>query len=153
MQNIMEFGSGDNTTISTSSHTEPQHAPINRVTMKLPPFYRTKPVVWFRRMESQFVVAGITNDTTKYHHILAAIPETLGTISLVGQKPSVCLLRMQRKPPEYHLTMDNETSQSSHCGWIEWQPKLKTRKQFGLKTSECCHFCFNHSTPFIWPPA
>ena len=142
MQNTIEIGSGDNTTTSTSSHPEPQHAPVNRVTMKPPPFYRTNPTVWFRQMESQFVLAGITNDTTKYHHILAAIPEdvtislpmeiedysslkdsitqayqksktelieeALGTISLDGQKPSVCLLRIQRKFSECHLTMDND---------------------------------------------
>ena len=75
MKNTIEFGSGDNTTTSTSSQPELQHAPVNRVTIKPPPFYRTNPTVWFRQMESQFVLAGITNDTTKYHHILAAIPE------------------------------------------------------------------------------
>ena len=93
-------------------------------------------------MESQFVLAGYTNDTTKYRHILAAIPkgvainlpmeiedysslkgsitqvyqksktelieEALGTVSLDGQKTSVCLLRIQRKLSECHLTMDND---------------------------------------------
>ena len=93
-------------------------------------------------MESQFVLAGITTDTTKYHHILAAIPEdvainfpmeiedysslkdsitqvcqksktklieeALETISLAGLKPSICLLRIQRKLSECHLTMEND---------------------------------------------
>ena len=142
MQNTIEIGSGDNTTTSTSSHPEPQPAPVNRVSMKPPPFCRTNPTVWFRQLESQFVLAGITNDTTKYHHILAAIPEdvainlpmeiedysslkdsitqvyqksktelieeALGTISLDGPKPSVCLLGIQRKLSECHLTMDND---------------------------------------------
>ena len=142
MQNTIEFGSGDNSTTSTSFHPKPQHAPVNRVTMKPPPFYRTNPAVWFRQKESQFVLAGITNDATKYHHILAANPENvainlsmefegdsslkdsitqvyqksktelieeaLGTISLDGQKPSGCLLCIQRKLSEYHLTMDND---------------------------------------------
>ena len=45
MQNTIEIGSGDNTTTSTSSHPEPQHAPVNRVTMKPTPFYRTNPTV------------------------------------------------------------------------------------------------------------
>ena len=75
MQNTIEFDSGDNTKSSTSSHPEPQHAPVNRVTMKLSSFYRTNRTVWFRQKESQFVLAGITNDTTKYHHILAEKPE------------------------------------------------------------------------------
>ena len=141
MQKSIEFGSGDNTSTSTSSHPEPQHAPVNRVTMKPPPFFRTNPTVWFRQMESQLVSTRITNDTTKYHHILAAIPEdvainlpieiedysffkiaslkstrsqkqfieeALGTISLDGQKPCVCLLRIQRKLSECHLTMDDD---------------------------------------------
>ena len=142
MQNTIEFGSRDNTTTSTSSQPELQHAPVNRVTMKPPPFYRTNPTVWFRQMESQFVLARITSDTTKYHHNLAAIPEdvtnnlpmeiedysslkdsitqvyqksktkligeALGTISLDGRKPSVCVLRIQRKLSECHLTMDND---------------------------------------------
>ena len=98
-------------------------------------------------MESQFVLVGITNDTTKYHHILAALPEdiainlpmeienysslkdsitqvyqksktelieeALETITLDGQKPSVCLLRIQRKLAECHLTMDNDVIK--HC--------------------------------------
>ena len=93
-------------------------------------------------MESQFVLAGITNDTTKYHHVLSAIPEdvainlpmdiddysslkesitqvyqkseteliedALGTISLDGQKPSVCFLRIQHLLSKCHLTMDND---------------------------------------------
>ena len=36
------------------------------------------------------------------------IEEALGTISLDGQKPSVCLLRIQRKLSECHLTIDND---------------------------------------------
>ena len=36
------------------------------------------------------------------------IEEALGTISLDGQKPSVCLLRIQCKLYECHLTMDND---------------------------------------------
>ena len=65
----------DNTTTSTSPQPEPQHTPVNRATMKPTPFYRTNQTFWFRQMESQFVLAGITNDTIKDHHILAAIPE------------------------------------------------------------------------------
>ena len=92
-------------------------------------------------MESQFVLAGITNDETKFHHILAAIPEdvainlpmgidnyrdikehicgifqkskqemieeALGMISLDGQKPSLCLMGIQRKLAECNLTLDD----------------------------------------------
>ena len=77
MHNTIKFRFGDTTTTSTSSHPELHHAPVNRVTMKPPPFYRTEPTVWFRQMGSQFVSAGITNDTTKYNHILAANPDVV----------------------------------------------------------------------------
>ena len=96
--------------------------------MKPPPFYRTNQIVWFRREESQFVLAGITNDRNKFHHILAAISEdvainltqvypksktelikkALGTIFLDGPKTSVCFLRIQRKFSEFQLTTDND---------------------------------------------
>ena len=46
-----------------------------RVSVKTPVFYRSNPGVWFRQLEYQFVLAGITNDETEFHHILAAIPE------------------------------------------------------------------------------
>ena len=48
---------------------------VGRVSVKAPVFYRSNPGVWFRQMESQFVLAGITNDETKFHHIIAAILE------------------------------------------------------------------------------
>jgi hypothetical protein len=48
---------------------------INRVSVKPPVFYRSNPNVWFRQMESQFVLAHITDSVTKFHHILGAIPE------------------------------------------------------------------------------
>ena len=115
---------------------------VRRVSVKPPVFYRSNPGVWFRQMESQFVLAGITNDETKFHHIIAAIPEdvainlpmgidnyrrikehicgiiqkskqemigeALGMISLDGQKPSLCLKRIQRKLAECNLTLDDD---------------------------------------------
>ena len=48
---------------------------VARGSVKTPVSYRSNPGVWFRQMKSQLVLAGITNDETKFHHILAAIPE------------------------------------------------------------------------------
>ena len=93
-------------------------------------------------MEFQLVLAGITNDETKFHPLLAAFPEDVainlpmgidnyrdikehicgifqkskqemieeaqGMISLDGQKPSLCLMRIQRKLAECNLTLDDE---------------------------------------------
>ena len=48
---------------------------VGMVSVKPPVFYRSNPDVWFSQIESQFVLAGIRNDETNFHHILAAIPE------------------------------------------------------------------------------
>ena len=48
---------------------------VNRVSIKPPMFYRSNPSVWFRQMASQCVLANITQSTTKFHHILAALPK------------------------------------------------------------------------------
>lgn len=47
---------------------------INRIAVKVPPFYRTNPSTWFKQVESQFVIAGINNSATKFHYIVANLP-------------------------------------------------------------------------------
>ena len=89
MPNSIEVGSGDNTTNSTSFHQKLQHAPVNRVTMKPPPFYRTNPTVWFRQLESQFIWNCQGHDTTKYHHNLEAIPENLMQALPISTRSSI----------------------------------------------------------------
>lgn len=49
---------------------EPQ---VSRVGMKLPPFWRNNPSLWFAQIEAQFVVADIRIDSTKFYHVVAAI--------------------------------------------------------------------------------
>jgi len=44
---------------------------VFRVTAKLPPFWAEKPGLWFSQVESQFIVSGITQDSTKFHHVVA----------------------------------------------------------------------------------
>lgn len=113
---------------------------VSRVAIKPPPFYRHNPAVWFRQLESQFELAQITNEQTRYHHVMATLPEdvainlnptlntysglkdlilqiyqkskselledALGSVSLDGQKPSLCVLRLQRKLQECGLEPD-----------------------------------------------
>lgn len=44
-------------------------ATIDRVATKIPPFWVHDPELWFRQVESQFTLAGITNDNTKFNYI------------------------------------------------------------------------------------
>ncbi|CAH4034451.1 unnamed protein product [Pieris brassicae] len=44
---------------------------INSVSVKMPPFWPDEPVLWFAQMESQFTLANITADTTKYNYVVS----------------------------------------------------------------------------------
>lgn len=46
---------------------------INRVAVKLPPFWSDKPSLWFSQADSQFLISGITSDDTKFHYIVAQL--------------------------------------------------------------------------------
>lgn len=50
---------------------------INRVAVKPPPFWQQNPVLWFAQLESQFVLAQITADETKYSYVVAALNEDM----------------------------------------------------------------------------
>lgn len=50
---------------------------VARIAVRPPPFYRKSPETWFRQLESQFSLAGVTSPRTQYHHALAALPEEI----------------------------------------------------------------------------
>lgn len=47
---------------------------VGAVALKLPPFWDGKPKAWFRHVEAQFHIKGITQDETKFHYTVAALP-------------------------------------------------------------------------------
>lgn len=49
------------------------NAELSRVAFKAPPFWENEPELWFLQIESQFTVAGITCDKTKYHCVVSAL--------------------------------------------------------------------------------
>ena len=46
---------------------------VNRVGIRVPPFYPEKPALWFAQLESQFVLASITTDSTKFHYAMGQL--------------------------------------------------------------------------------
>lgn len=51
----------------------PHQGCVNRVAVRAPPFWPEKPALWFAQLEAQFALAGITLDSTKFHHVLAQL--------------------------------------------------------------------------------
>lgn len=47
------------------------------VAVKLPDFWKSDPAMWFAQAEAQFVLAGVTQDSTKFHHIVAKIDQSV----------------------------------------------------------------------------
>lgn len=48
-----------------------QQPEVNRVGIRVPPFYPQKPALWFAQLESQFILANITSESTKFHHTMS----------------------------------------------------------------------------------
>ncbi|XP_062541353.1 uncharacterized protein LOC134209385 [Armigeres subalbatus] len=47
------------------------------VSVKLPEFWKSDPAMWFAQAESQFALAKITADETKFHHIVAKVDQSV----------------------------------------------------------------------------
>lgn len=52
-----------------------QQGQVHRISVKLPPFWKEKPTLWFAQAEAQFILAGITQENTKYAYIVSNLEE------------------------------------------------------------------------------
>lgn len=57
----------------------PASTVVSRIAVKPPPFWRQNPVLWFAQLESQFVLANVVADETKYSYVVAALNEEMAT--------------------------------------------------------------------------
>lgn len=61
---------------------------ISRVSVRVPPFWRQNPRLWFHQLESQFVTSGITSDATKFHTLVGSIESNiLNHVSHIVEEP------------------------------------------------------------------
>lgn len=70
-----------------STNTSPVRE-IASVRVRVPPFWRINPKLWFSQLESQFINAGITKDSTKYHTLVGSVEsDVLNVVSHVIESP------------------------------------------------------------------
>lgn len=73
---------------ANSGQNQPQRSEIFRVGVKPPVFCKDQPDLYFLQIESQFTVARITVDETKYHHVVSSLePQYLIHIAHVMRNP------------------------------------------------------------------
>lgn len=82
-------GSGSSKKDEDDSQKEPT-GEIQRVNIKLPPFWSNSPSAWFVQTEAQFQIGRITSDASKYNHVIASLPQDVAeTILDVLEEPPV----------------------------------------------------------------
>jgi hypothetical protein len=48
---------------------------VARVAVRLPAFWPNRPAAWFTQADAQFLLAGITNELTKFYHVISQLGE------------------------------------------------------------------------------
>lgn len=61
---------------------------VSRLAVKIPPLWKNNIKLWFIQLESNFELAKVTNDVTKYNYLVSSIdPETLAAVSDILYAP------------------------------------------------------------------
>ncbi|GFV27374.1 gag-pol polyprotein [Trichonephila clavipes] len=77
---------------------------ISNVAVKPPPFWKHNPALWFVRLEAQFDLAKILNDTTKFNYILSAFEsDILHSFSDFVLKPPEMEITVPDRYPVLHI--------------------------------------------------
>ena len=75
LQRQLAAKDGKETSNVAVSDTDIASMEVRQVSIKLPPFSESNPALWFGKAESQFLLRGIKDDTTKFHHIYSLLSE------------------------------------------------------------------------------
>lgn len=82
---------------------------IARVSMKVPPFWSNNPALWFKQVESQFIISGISADSTKFHTIVGSLDSsTLAEVSDLILNPPESNMYESLKKSLQERFMDSE---------------------------------------------
>ncbi|GBM72929.1 hypothetical protein AVEN_68505-1 [Araneus ventricosus] len=77
-----------NESSDSSDSKSVSHSEVSRIAVRVPPFCRENPTIWFSQLESQFITSGIVQDSTKCHTVVASVEtEILSQVSDVITSP------------------------------------------------------------------
>ncbi|XP_076391771.1 uncharacterized protein LOC143266335 [Megachile rotundata] len=62
--------SATGSSVSEDSAAMPE---VSRVGIRVPPFWPEQPAVWFHQIEAQFVLSGVTVDSTKFYYVMSQL--------------------------------------------------------------------------------
>jgi hypothetical protein len=63
---------------------------VQRVAIKIPPYWPKDPTLWFAQVEAQFELAKIASEQTKFHHVISSLsPEAATEVRDVILNPSL----------------------------------------------------------------
>jgi len=60
---------------------------INRVGIRVPPFWTEKSTVWFAQLEDQFPLSNIMQDATKFYYVISQISKSAAEMEDVTNNP------------------------------------------------------------------
>lgn len=76
----MSLSAEDLTALAQQLHTlstNPPDASTNAVSVKIPPFWTSRPEVWFAQIEAQFSNKHIVSQDTRYNYVVSALDKTV----------------------------------------------------------------------------
>ncbi|KAI5708513.1 hypothetical protein M8J77_024259 [Diaphorina citri] len=76
---------------------------VLHVAVTIPRFYKPDPEIYFLNVESQFLLAKITSDATKFAHLTAKLePEILAEVSDILKDPNTRTYKVQSRQRCHH---------------------------------------------------
>lgn len=86
-------------------------ADVSRVAVKPPPFWKSNPALWFIQLESQFAIANIISDETKFHYVISALDtELLNSVTDLIMNPPKSEIYTALKTKLIEVHSESETS-------------------------------------------
>lgn len=64
--------------MATDARNATSSMEVSQIAVKVPPFWRSDSILWFKQMESQLIMVGVTQDSIKFHTIVTSIESNIG---------------------------------------------------------------------------